>query len=99
MGAEARTASVTEGDQELLTQEQVLRDEALAASEGAGQGSDAEPEEFDHRGRIADRRHLAGQDRRLCPPQSAGRVRALQDVGIKSSDWERRLKRAAAATA
>ncbi len=59
-GAEAGPVLATEGDQKLLAEEQVLEEEALAAAESAGERGEEEPEEFDHRGRITDRRHLAG---------------------------------------
>jgi hypothetical protein len=59
-GAEARTTSVTGSDLELLAEEQVLEEEALAAAQGVDERSQEEPEEFDHRGRIADRRRLTG---------------------------------------
>jgi len=60
-GAEARTALVTGGDLELLAEEQVLEEEALATAQGVDERGQEEPEEFDHRGRIADRSHLAGR--------------------------------------
>ena len=67
-GAEAGTALATESDLELLAEEQVLEEETLAAAQGADERHEEEPEEFDHRGRFADRRHLAGLVRRLLPP-------------------------------
>ena len=70
-GAEARQALVTEGDLELLAEEQVLEEEALAAAQGFDERGQEEPEEFDHRGRIADRHHLAGR-RKLMAPYSFG---------------------------
>ena len=51
-----------EGDLELLAEEQVLDDEALTAADGGDQGSQDEPDEFEHRGRIVD--HDSRQDRR-----------------------------------
>jgi hypothetical protein len=68
-GAEAGTALATEGDLEPVAEEQVLAEEALAAPQGAGEGGEKEPDEFDHRGRIADRRHLAGPGADFCPPK------------------------------
>jgi hypothetical protein len=47
-GAEAGPALATECDLELLAEEQVLEEEALAAAEDAGEGGEEEPEEFDH---------------------------------------------------
>jgi hypothetical protein len=60
-GAEARPALVTEGDLELLAEEQVLEEEALATAQGVDESGQEEPEE-DHRGR----------DRRSTPPRGAG---------------------------
>jgi hypothetical protein len=37
----------TEGDLELLAEEQVLEEEALTAAEDAGEGAQEEPEDFD----------------------------------------------------
>ncbi len=68
-GAEAPTALVTEGDLELLAEEQVLEEEALATAQGVDESGQEEPEEFDHRGRIADRRHLAGGAQTFAPLQ------------------------------
>jgi hypothetical protein len=47
-GAEAGPGLATEGDLKLLAEEQVLEEEAPAAAEGAGEGGEEEPEEFDH---------------------------------------------------
>jgi hypothetical protein len=70
-GAEARTALVTEGDLELLAEEQVLEEEALATAQGVDESGQEEPEEFDHRGRIADRctSRVRGAD--FCPPTTS----------------------------
>jgi hypothetical protein len=58
-----------EGDLELLAQEQVLEDDALTAADGSDEGGQDEPDEFEHRGRIADH---DSQDRRTnsCPLQT-----------------------------
>ncbi len=58
--AEAGPGLATEGDLKLLAEEQVLEEQAPAAAEDAGEGSEEEPEEFDH----------PGQDRRS--PHSCG---------------------------
>jgi len=68
-GAEARPELVTEGDLELLAEDQVLEEEALAAAQGVDERGQEEPEEFDHRGRIADRHHLAGRPQTYAPLQ------------------------------
>ena len=47
-GAEAGPGLATEGDLKLLAEEQVLEEEATAAAEDAGEGSEEEAEEFDH---------------------------------------------------
>ncbi len=60
-------ALVTESDLEQLAEEQVLEEEALAAAQGADERREEEPEQFDHRGRMADRRRLAGQGADFCP--------------------------------
>jgi len=39
---------------ELLAEKQVLHDEALTAADGGDEGGQDEPDEFEHRGRIAD---------------------------------------------
>ena len=67
-GAEAGPVLATEGDLKLLAQEQVLEEEALAAAEGGDEGGQDEPDEFEHRGRIAD--PMSRQDRctAFCPP-------------------------------
>jgi hypothetical protein len=52
--AEATLALGAERDLELLAEEQVLGEEALAAAEGANKDRQEEPEDFDH----------PGQDRR-----------------------------------
>ena len=49
-GAEAGPTLATEGDLELLAQEQILDEETLVAAEGAGEGGEEELEEFDHPG-------------------------------------------------
>jgi hypothetical protein len=54
LGSEARTVAVTESDLELLAEEQVLEEEPLAAAQGVDERGQEEPDEFDHRGRIAD---------------------------------------------
>src|SRR5215472_8725934 len=69
-GAEARTALTTQGNLELLAQEQVLEEEALMASEGADGRGEEKTQEFDHPGRMADRCHLSGVEGRLLPPYS-----------------------------
>jgi len=68
-GSEARPALVTEGDLELLAEEPVLEEETLAAAQGVDERGQEEPEEFDHRGRIADRHRLAGRGADFCPLQ------------------------------
>jgi hypothetical protein len=55
---EARPALGAEGDLELLAEEQVLKEQALAAAESASKGGQEEAEEFDH----------PRQDRRSSPP-------------------------------
>src|SRR5215469_13112353 len=52
--SEARTPLGTEGNLELLAEKQVLHDEALTAADGGDEGGQDEPDEFEHRGRIAD---------------------------------------------
>ena len=47
-GAEAGPGLATGGDLKLLAKEQVLEEQAPAAKEDAGEGSEEEPEEFDH---------------------------------------------------
>jgi hypothetical protein len=42
------------GNLELLAEKQVLHDEALTAAGGGDEGGQEEPDEFEHRGRIAD---------------------------------------------
>ena len=66
-GSEARTALVMEGDLELLAEEQVLEEDALAAAQGIDERGQEEPEQFDHRGRMANRHHLAGQAQTFAP--------------------------------
>jgi hypothetical protein len=44
----------TEGDLELLAEEQVLDDDALTAADGCDEGGEDEADELEHRGRIAD---------------------------------------------
>ena len=61
-GSEARTALATEGDLELLAEEQVLELEALAAAQGIGQSG------YEQR-----RSSIIGQDRRSSPLRGAGR--------------------------
>jgi len=56
--AEARPAPGAEGDLELLAEEQVLDQEALAAVESANKGGQEQAKEFDH----------PRQDRRSSPP-------------------------------
>lgn len=43
-----------EGAPELLAQEPVLDDGALTAADGGDEGGQDEPDEFEHRGRVAD---------------------------------------------
>jgi len=52
--SEAWTALGTEGNLELLAEKQVLHDEALTVADGGDEGGQEEPDEFEHRGRIAD---------------------------------------------
>jgi hypothetical protein len=52
---QAGTALATEDDLELLAQEQVLQEEAMTATEDAGERNKEEPEEFDRPRWIADR--------------------------------------------
>ena len=59
-----------EGDLELLAEEQVLEEEALAAAQGIDECGQEEPEEFDHLSRIADRCHLAGRPQTHAPLQA-----------------------------
>ena len=47
-GAEVRPTLATEGDLELLAEEQVLKEETLAAAESVCEGGQEEREEFDH---------------------------------------------------
>ncbi len=44
----------TDGNLELLAEEQVLHDEAPTAANGGDEGGQHKPDEFKHRGRIAD---------------------------------------------
>jgi hypothetical protein len=44
-----------EGDRELLAEEQVLDDQALTAADAGDEGGQDEPDELEHRGRIAGR--------------------------------------------
>ncbi len=82
-GAEARPTLATECDLELLAQEQVLEEEALAAAQGVDERGQEEPEEFDHRGRIADRRHLGGAAQTFCPPTAPKREKtAFRPVSV-----------------
>ena len=46
----------TEGNPELLAEKQVLDDKALTTAAGGYEGGQEEPDEFEHRGRIADPR-------------------------------------------
>ncbi len=66
-GSDARTALVTKGDLKLLAEEQVLEEEALAAAQGIDERGQEEPEQFDHRGRMANRHHLAGRAQTFAP--------------------------------
>lgn len=60
-----------QGDLDLLAEEQVPKEEAPAAAADAGEGCEEEPEQFDHRGKMADRRHLAGRGADFCPPRGS----------------------------
>ena len=72
--SEAWTTLRAKGDLELLAEEQVLDDEALMAADSSDEGGQKEPEEFEHRGRIADPR--SRRDRRMvfCPPIAGRRI-------------------------
>jgi hypothetical protein len=64
-----------EGDRELLAEEQVLDDQALTAADAGDEGGQDEPDELEHRGRIADhatRDRIAG---RTLPPYRLVRLR------------------------
>ncbi len=72
--AEARPALGAEGDLELLAEEQVLEEEALAAAERASEGGQEEAEEFDH----------PRQDRRSSPtpPGPARLLPPYRQIGL-----------------
>jgi hypothetical protein len=74
---EARPALGAESDLELLAEEQVLDEEALAAAESASEGGQEEAEEFDH----------PRQDRRSSPPPP-GPARLLPPYK-RSPGWPR----------
>src|SRR5262249_13496777 len=61
----------TQGNQELLAEEQVLDDEVLTAADGGDEGGQDEPEESEHRGRIADPRSRRDRRAVFCPPTAS----------------------------
>ncbi len=66
-GVEPRAALGSESDLELLAQEEILEKEIVMAAEGSRKGAEQEPEEGEHRNRIAAlavARACAG----FCPP-------------------------------
>src|SRR5262249_14252397 len=52
-------------------EKQVLHDEALTAAHSSDEGGQKEPEEFEHRGRIADARSRRNRRMVFCPPTTA----------------------------
>ena len=60
-----------EGNLELLAEKQVLNDEVLTAADGGDEGGQDEPEEFEHRGRIADPRSRRDRRTSFCRPTVA----------------------------
>src|SRR5262249_27088840 len=73
-------ALVKEGDLQLLAEEQVLEEEALAAAQGVDERGQEKHEELDHRGRIADRRHLAGGAAQTFAPLQVGVLPSAADM-------------------
>jgi hypothetical protein len=65
-------------DSALPAEAQVLDDQALTAADGGGEGGEDEPDEFEHRGRIADQD--SRQDRRTTlPPTGSERPQTAED--------------------
>ena len=85
--SEARTTPGAESDLELLAKEQVLDDKALTAVDGGDEGGQNEPDEFEHRGRIADHKSLQLLVRPFAPLQAVGGQKSSRGQTARSKTW------------
>src|SRR5215813_10902567 len=78
--SKASTTLGTEGNLELLAEEQVVHDEALTAADGGGECVEEELDEFEHRGRIADPRSRLDRRMVVCSPTGLLRAGSISDL-------------------
>ncbi len=100
-GAQARAAVGSEGDLELLAQQEILEKEVVMAAEGSKKGAEQEPEEGEHHIRIAGLASEDGPDEILPPydglaavhPGCTGNLGLCAGTFIRQVDcWARRTR-------